>query len=270
MKPSDQTNSSIIEALLGDEDDEDLLKELGEPPKCAVPDEVLAQQKRNLLKSAIRRKEKWLGKEFQHEIDHTNHRGDRYIFGKFGRHSPAVVTLLWLNPQEGWKLAEGVSEAEEDGEDFKDVYHTRPRFLPLGSISRGTMQEEDLIPDFIAALGTVDPEKAESLDHERKELSYNDLGSFCWERLSSVLNSYAPPFTYFGPHQGDSSDYGVWVSQEAIDEALQNDEPGHIVAVRKGEPLPAGMQYVVVTNEDGTYVQLYSGISGQLIWKDEY
>ena len=79
----------------------------------------------------------------------------------------------------------------------------------LGSISTGTLRTEDLAPVFIEELlsrgvdaGDV-PEDMDGL--------YNALESFC------------PPFVYFGTLEGDGADFGFWVDMNDFDESRRLD-----------------------------------------------
>ena len=146
-------------------------------------------------------------------------------------------------------------------------------YLPLGTISHGTMREEDLIPAFLDALESVDPGKAQQFQDEYAKLGGGDeeqreefLSDFCWETLSNALDEHTPPFTYFGANEGDGSDYGVWISCEAIKDALADEVEGGLKAVDRGEPLPFGCKYVIVMNRAGDYGALLNGGTGEVIW----
>jgi hypothetical protein len=107
--------------------------------------------------------------------------------------------------------------------------------VQLGSVSSGTMREEDLIPCFVDLLDelylsdevpTVNKElqkiKQRMLKddyYESEDVSY-DLNEF----LFDALNEFAPPFCYFGSYPGDGADYGFWVSQDSIEDAILAEE----------------------------------------------
>jgi hypothetical protein len=106
------------------------------------------------------------------------------------------------------------------------------KFLPIGSISHGTMRNEDLVPAFLDTLETVDKKHARSIKREyskalRKLAGVNvrdyseeqyseDLTYLVNEDLFNALSNHTPDYFYFGSHEGDGSDYGVWISQESI------------------------------------------------------
>jgi hypothetical protein len=110
--------------------------------------------------------------------------------------------------------------------------------LELGSVSSGTMLEEDLIPSFMAILGGVDPKRAKSyhwanrkyfnyLDGKRTNHSTLELDdivnclSEIVDELMNMLYDYCPSYTYFGTHPGDAADYGVWVDDDSIREDIR-------------------------------------------------
>lgn len=116
----------------------------------------------------------------------------------------------------------------------------------IGSVSHGTMLEEDLIPCFIDLLSELNEDRSLSLPYgasaeltaqyvaeftrldnllaeieqrqqsddyyESEDASY-DLN----EVLFNELENFAPPYFYFGAHPGDGSDYGFWLSEDAIE-----------------------------------------------------
>lgn len=95
-----------------------------------------------------------------------------------------------------------------------------------GTISRGTMRAEDLIPTFMSHLFKEDPQKARMIWKKYPNLlqalcdKQAGIESDWWEseEASNILNNdlfdemqnYAPEGHYFGSHPGDGSDYGYW------------------------------------------------------------
>jgi hypothetical protein len=90
------------------------------------------------------------------------------------------------------------------------------RKLVLGTVIEGTMRDEDLIPAFVDEILYYDPEDSFALEID--EAINNNTYDFNSERamydvndLMDRLNDFADPYTYFGSHPGDGSDYGFWV-----------------------------------------------------------
>jgi hypothetical protein len=101
----------------------------------------------------------------------------------------------------------------------------------IGTISHGTLANGDLIISFADALRGI-----EFIDNTtRRYIAEADaiqvLYSAGWNdiydhemaeellsELISLLNVYAPPYTYFGNTDGDGSDFGFWPSEDAISE----------------------------------------------------
>ena len=108
----------------------------------------------------------------------------------------------------------------------------RKNDYPMGSISHGTMRNEDLIPDFLALLEQL-ARKAKNRNHislcadirrRMKQFNYyssTDADIDLNEDLFQALNDYAAPYMYFGSHPGDGSDYGFW-----LDENIEYDFEG--------------------------------------------
>jgi hypothetical protein len=194
------------------------------------------------------------------------------LFGRFGIRNSTVATLLYFDPEKGWvslDIRDNFSESEEDDtDDLKDAYENEQAFLPLGSISRGTTQEADLVQRFLFYLKTVAPDEADGLEEEWRETAPDYQSDFVWDRLWNVMNRHVPPYTYFGAHEGSGTDYGVWISREAIDNDLEY-EPEKLQAVKEGHPVTAATPYVVVVNAAGEYVRMVSGVSGKTLWIDE-
>ena len=140
---------------------------------------------------------------------------------------------------------------------------TKPPYkATIGSISHGTMREEDLIPTFIDELRLLDPDNEtlggilDDIEHRAEEDDYfaADTGVASYdlnETLFEALNEYAPPFCYFGSHPGDGSDYGFWISDESIEEAVCDET---IVKIDAGDEWPAltvNTDYVLEVTDHG-------------------
>lgn len=114
---------------------------------------------------------------------------------------------------------------------------------PIGSISHGTMREEDLIPDFTANLyHSAKVSKANGHFHTIGDVAAktrkahvalvraietriesdgyyeSEDAGYDMESLFDALQAYAGPYFYFGAHPGDGSDYGYWLSEDFQDD----------------------------------------------------
>jgi hypothetical protein len=93
--------------------------------------------------------------------------------------------------------------------------------LPLGSVSHGTMREEDLIPAFISFLRQYGPPDIQgNLGEVEERMAADDYftsDAACYdlnEDLFNFMNDVAPEGYYFGSHPGDGSDYGFWPNED--------------------------------------------------------
>ena len=97
----------------------------------------------------------------------------------------------------------------------------------FGTVSHGTMREEDLIPAFLSTIEYFSKAKARKLRRELKDIEkvepeddrLDQMAYFLNETLFDALDSYAAPYFYFGSHPGDGCDYGFWLSDEALEYA---------------------------------------------------
>lgn len=95
----------------------------------------------------------------------------------------------------------------------------------LGTISHGTMREEDLIPAFSDELRRLrgalpmrlarDVAAWHSLCYGAARTNNTDSidAAELVQDLADALNDYAPDYCYFGAHPGDGSDYGFWLDE---------------------------------------------------------
>lgn len=123
----------------------------------------------------------------------------------------------------------------------------KPKYLSLGSVSSGTMRDEDLIPAFIGVLEDLRLSRADRkrLNELRREWDmyepdnpaengeWADLGDITQD-LSDLAGNYCPDYCYFGAHPGDGADYGCWVSEELLQDTRQGGYDGYVY--RSSEP----------------------------------
>ncbi len=107
----------------------------------------------------------------------------------------------------------------------------------MGSISHGTLRDDDLLEAFASTLHDLIQINAEEWcsDEGRKERDVllqliaeaqelieeegvDNEKSEVIETLGDALNEFAPPYCYFGTNEGDGSDFGFWPSMENIEE----------------------------------------------------
>lgn len=89
--------------------------------------------------------------------------------------------------------------------------------IPVGTVSHGTLRNEDLIPDFFDALESYVPDKAQEIKSDKDYYYILEFGHYdtetayyLLEDLIDCLNDIAPEGYYFGAHIGDGSDFGFW------------------------------------------------------------
>lgn len=131
----------------------------------------------------------------------------------------------------------------------------------IGSISHGTMREEDLIPEFVYILKQFSKGKnnahykeCKAIEKRMKKKGYYNSDDSCYdlnEFLFDALNEYALPYFYFGSHPSNGSDYGFWLSENIEDDfdGMKVDDLADIPKDYAGE--------ILVVNDHGN-ISLYS------------
>lgn len=149
---------------------------------------------------------------------------------------------------------------------------------PIGTVSSGTMREEDLVPDFVWKLRQL-AKRAKYVDaktrREHRKLcseiearmeqdgyyESDDAAEDLNECLFDALDTYAAPYFYFGSHPGDGSDYGFWLIEDFEEsfDGLKVEDLADVPKDYRGE--------VAVVNDHGN-VTLYSKSARKLteVW----
>lgn len=157
-----------------------------------------------------------------------------------------------------------------------------PVYGTIGTLSNGTLRNEDLIPSFTAELQRLCDTDTAPLDGTGYPELINDALVICdadlaetdenhWDgddaddvvnRLMDALNAYAPPYCYFGCTDGDGSDFGFWPCLDSFREDFEG------IKVSDLADIPDDYcGYAAVVNDHGN-VTLYDVTRGKYreIW----
>ena len=113
----------------------------------------------------------------------------------------------------------------------------------LGSISTGTLRQQDLLSAFAQTLSSLEstkfyaevgpdslelyhgselvrqaPAMLDALDNTTAVSNPYVAEYLDW--LTDALQEYCPPFVYFGTHEGDGADFGFWPDMDRIEEEI--------------------------------------------------
>lgn len=150
----------------------------------------------------------------------------------------------------------------------------RRQTLDPGTISSGTLREEDVIPALLDACGTVkmsreDRSKVRALAAEWNAATDDDgepigdfAGSEVWSDLLDVLSCYAPPFFYVGASEADGADIGVWLSEDSLRDAQHDGDVW--CDPDDGSVMPKDATYRLVVSDHGN-MSLYDR-KGRELW----
>ncbi len=162
-----------------------------------------------------------------------------------------------------------------------------PANVSLGSVSHGTMREEDLIPAFMSelyrlklvkhdfkpdeTLGTllkdIESRLYDEDDNERPEYYDSEAAHYDLEALFDALDGFSPPYVHFGSHEGDGSDYGYWICFDSIEDDVHAGELERGDETPEPSERPEGSLYLHVNErgncelyslEDGAWVSVWS------------
>lgn len=94
------------------------------------------------------------------------------------------------------------------------------KVLSIGSLSEGTLRDEDIWDALVGALEEVDPRRAKEMQ-AAWDGDLNSPSELLHETLYPCLEEYLPPFCYLGSADGDGASIGVWVSSDGLQEAIR-------------------------------------------------
>lgn len=81
------------------------------------------------------------------------------------------------------------------------------------------------------------------------------------ESLFDALQTFAPPYAYFGAHEGDGSDYGYWLDSSFADEfdGLKVDDLSEVPDDYEGEVLEVNDHgnMTLYVSSNGTYKEIW-------------
>lgn len=147
----------------------------------------------------------------------------------------------------------------------------------LGTVIHNTLLSYDLLIAFTTELELLDEKKGEYRElicecqqliknSTEYQINYGDKAEeasiLINEDLFEALNSFAPPFCYFGANEGDGSDFGFWPG-------LDLNDTDHIPDLRKvsdmSEIIEDDLAYILVNNDYETTL-LKPKITYEKIW----
>lgn len=128
-------------------------------------------------------------------------------------------------------------------------------YASFGTVSHGTLQTGDLLDSFASELEYHVQRNAEEWcsDAGRKERDRfmalignaretdpeDEFASEIVDELFDALQQFAPPYAYFGAHEGDGSDFGFWLMSDITDcfDGLKVDDTSEVPDDYSGEVL---------------------------------
>ena len=135
--------------------------------------------------------------------------------------------------------------------------------VPFGSISTGTLRPQDLVPAFYNALHWLDEKGAKGIVDGVPSEAWSDDDHGFWteescgwiiEELTEALQEFAPPYSYFGAHEGDGADFGFWPAIDAMEDAVRD---GELLKVSDTADVPDDYRGEVMLVNDHGNVTLY-------------
>lgn len=145
--------------------------------------------------------------------------------------------------------------------------------LTIGTISHGTLRNEDLASAIHAALKSQGHKESDMLMRELRGIANALVDDNDSEILSDgidALNYHVPMFCYAGFHPGDGSDLGVWPDHEMIESAIADGDAIQISDLADLDSLAIselqGANVAILVNDHGNISVYQLNLAAQLIW----
>jgi hypothetical protein len=138
----------------------------------------------------------------------------------------------------------------------------------IGSIIHSTLRTQDLLETFASELEYHIKRNWETFD---KDTLYKlgkllgaanhavsaggevtELHDELTMEIQDELDTFAPPYCYFGTNEGDGSDFGFWPSMSAIAELPKVSDPSEVEAMGEDCVFVNDHGNITVYNADGT------------------
>jgi len=146
--------------------------------------------------------------------------------------------------------------------------------MSIGTVTRGTLRPQDLIPTFLDLAREYAPEHyaqlcvspfgpipAHAAEDEDADWWHSEDAGYLLEELQDLLGESAPAYCYFGAHEGDGSDFGFWPDWSALDDAVHD---GDALKVSDLADVPDDWNGPVLVVNDHGNATLYE--AGAEIW----
>jgi hypothetical protein len=178
------------------------------------------------------------------------------------------------------ELIMAVMEVESEVE--PDSPSEAPRWLPMGEVCHGSLRMEDLFPAVLEfaqkhwdTIAHEDMNSAKIVNqcqaHWLTEFDADsELTADLYGELCGALEAVVPPFCYFGANDGNSSAIGVWVSDDAINEAIQDRKMVKVNNWLDAHNVSPTYEWVLIVGfKSGAYERLYGLVDGirRQIWR---
>ena len=153
---------------------------------------------------------------------------------------------------------------------------SKRKWLPLGTISEGTLKSSDLIAALLDALAPLKLSKYErtelreiaSHDYSADDDDAIDAAILDYEVLESIADAHTPEHTYYGSADGDGALIGVWVDWDRLNEDV---ELGNVTRIGPKDTRELGevrSVYVLGVNDYGNATMLKRERNGHwiIVW----
>ena len=143
--------------------------------------------------------------------------------------------------------------------------------LEIGSRTHGTLRNQDIADAILSDLRKIGYHPGNLSAIEDIAANDGEEGEFDAECIADAmdeLNAFVPAYCYYGSHEGDGSDIGVWVSMDSVDEAVRDSTILKVDDLSEADGNAAqGFEYILVVNDHGN-CSLYPVIltHGEEIW----